>query len=98
MAKVWNIKTTIYSQNKFKKDGTERYRLWIVGVNELHKFLLIIMPFIPVPSMLYKFIILYKDSDLQQRWISEMAANTSFSVQEIEAVIKKRKSELKAFR
>lgn len=98
MAKVWNIETTIYSQNKYKKDGTLRYRLWIVGTKELQKFLLLIMPFIPVPSMLYKFIILYKDSDLQQRWISEMVAHTHYSVQEIEEVIKKRKSELKFFR
>jgi hypothetical protein len=95
--KVWKIKTVIYSQNKFKKDGQERYRLWIVGVSELKKFLRLIIPHIPVSSMLYKVLILYKDSDLQQRWISEIAANSKFSMRVVEDLAKKRKSEIKAF-
>ncbi len=97
MDNVWNIKTVIYSQNKFKKDGLERYRLWIVGVEELKKFLRLIIPHIPVSPMLYKVLIIYKDPDLQQRWISEIAENSNFPIQEIEDLVRERKSQLKAF-
>ena len=47
--------------------------------------------------MLYKVIILYKDSQLQQRWISEIVENSQYTLSEVEAVVQKRKSELKAF-
>lgn len=55
------------------------------------------IPHIPVYSMLYKVIILYKDSQLQQRWISEIVENSQYTLSEVEAVVQKRKSELKAF-
>lgn len=47
--------------------------------------------------MLYKVLILYKDSELQQRWISEIAQNSKYTLSEIQGVVNKRKSELKAF-
>ena len=55
------------------------------------------MPHIPVFSMLYKVLILYKDSGLQQRWISEIADNTAFARADIERLAAERKSNLAAF-
>lgn len=95
LKKVWGINTAIFPVKK--KDGTERYRLWIRSVNDLKAFLKIIIPYIPVKSMLYKVLILYKDSELQQRWISEIAQNSKYTLSEIQGVVNKRKSELKAF-
>lgn len=97
MKKVWNINTSIFPVGKEKKDGSQRYRLWIRSVNELKKFMRIIIPYIPVYSMLYKVIILYKDSQLQQRWISEIVENSQYTLSDVEALVKKRKSELKEF-
>ena len=57
-------KNVQYSKNHY-------YRLWF-GTEELKKWLRIIMPHLPVASMLYKVIIVYKDSLFQQRWISEL--------------------------
>jgi hypothetical protein len=64
------------SQKRFKCYRTQSvsrhyFRLWF-GTEELKKWLRIIMPHLPVASMLYKVIIVYKDSLFQQRWISEL--------------------------
>lgn len=74
-----------------------QYRLWIRSSEELKKFLRIIAPHIVAKDMLYKVLVLYKDPKLQQRWISELAALTSFSEAEITAEVDKRKQTLKAF-
>lgn len=97
MKNIWKIETKIYSLNKIKKDGNERFRLYITSTNELKKFLKIIIPHIPVFSMLSKVLILYKDSELQQRWITEVAENSQFSYQDIQDLVKQRKLEYKAF-
>ncbi len=97
MKKVWGLNTAIHPVGNKKKDGTERYRLWFRSVTDLKNFLRIVIPHIPVYSMLYKVIILYKDSQLQQRWISEIVENSQYTLSEVEAVVQKRKSELKAF-
>lgn len=97
MKKVWNINTKIFPVGKLRKDGGQRYRLWIRSVKELKKFFRIIIPYIPVYSMLYKVTILYKNSELQQRWISEIVDNSKFSLEQVETLVKLRKSELKAF-
>jgi len=71
------------------------YRLWF-STEELKKWLRLIMPHIPVPSMLYKVILIYKHSLLQQRWISEVKlALPRFraQIEEIEAHMLKRCSE-----
>lgn len=94
---VWSINTSVHSVGKIKKDGTPRYRLWIRSPNELKKFFKIIIPYIPVSSMLYKVVMLYKDSELQQRWISEIVNGSRFSFTEVENIVAIRKSELKAF-
>ena len=98
LKKVWNIEVKIISTNKLKKNGKLSYRLWIRNHLELRKFLKIIIPFIPVKSMLYKVLLLWKDPDLQQRWISEVEKLSYFDKDVICQVIKERKESLKYFR
>lgn len=70
---VWGIKTRIsYCMKKY-------FRLYIDSSEELKKFLRIILPYIPVENMLPKVILLYKDLNLQQRWISEVCSLSKFS-------------------
>lgn len=77
---VWGI-TTIVAPVGRKRDGKqeEYWRIWIRSSEELKKFLRIILPYIPVPNMLQKTILLYKDSQFQQRWISEVINLSQFS-------------------
>ena len=77
---VWHIRT-IVAPIKREYGGTNReyWRIWIRSQEELKKFLRIILPYIPVPSMLRKTILLYKDSQFQQRWISEIIHLSRFS-------------------
>lgn len=51
------------------------YRLWF-GTEELKKFLRIILPAIPA-CMVRKVLLLYKDAEFQQRWISEILDKNS---------------------
>lgn len=69
---VWRIKTRV------RKVMGSYYRLYIDSSEELKKFLRIILPYIPVSGMLQKIILLYKDFDLQQRWISEVFRLSKF--------------------
>ena len=79
LLKVWKIKVAIGKiTREWSGKKTEYYRLWIRSSEELKKFLRIIMPEIKIASMLPKIIILYKDSELQQRWISEIVEKTKF--------------------
>lgn len=71
----------------------EYFRLWFTN-EELKKWLCLLMPHIPVPSMVYKWFLVYKDSQFQQRWISEMkqvlrTKDPSF-VEALEAIEKKK--------
>lgn len=91
LQKVWGIEAKIYQTNK------NYYRTYLNREN-LIKFLRLILPYIPVKSMLYKATLLYKDEVLQQRWISEMQNLTSFSLIEIVELIESRKAQLKYFR
>lgn len=93
---VWKVRTAI---GKVKRRGNrEHYRLWIRSSEELKKFLQIILPYIPIKSMLYKVLILYKDSQFQQRWISEVVKLSKFSEKEVKKCILERKSRKKHFR
>lgn len=75
LQKVWNVNATVAPIRRDRKYGNyskqEYFRLWF-STNELKKFLRIIMPYIPVSSMIYKTILVYKDFQFQQRWISEV--------------------------
>jgi hypothetical protein len=72
---VWGIYVHVGAIKRDRKDGhyskSHYYRLWF-GTEELKKWLRIIMPHLPVASMLYKVIIVYKNSLFQERWISEL--------------------------
>jgi len=58
----------------------------------------IILPYLQVESMLPKVILLYKDSQLQQRWISEIVNRTGFSQSIVEKYLVEKKEKWKHFR
>lgn len=75
LGSVWGIYAHVGAIKRNRKYGNYSqsyyYRLWF-GTEELTKWLRIIMPSIPVASMLYKVILVYNHSLFQQRWISEV--------------------------
>jgi len=96
---VWNVRVSI--AKTFRIHGGERreyYRLWLRSSEELQKFLRIILPHIKVASMLPKVLLLYKDCELQQRWISEVSILTGFSQQIVENYVQEKKKKWKHFR
>lgn len=94
---VWKIQTHV---GKISLTGrrSQQYRLWMRSTEELKKFLRIILPYIPAASMLPKVILLYKDSQLQQRWISEVSGLTLFSQEVIERYLAEKRAKWKLFR
>ena len=55
-------------------------------------------PYLRVVSMLSKVILLYKDQNLQKRWISEVCKLTKFSRQIIEKHLVKKRQKWQIFR
>lgn len=96
---VWKINVTIGKITR-NRDGVIHtyYRLWIRSSDELQKFLRIILPYIEVPSMLPKVLLLYKDSQLQQRWISEVCQLTGFTEATVKKYVAEKKTKWRAFR
>lgn len=92
--KVWQIRVRIGKTRR--KRGY--YRLFIRSTEMLKKFLKIILPHISVEQMLPKVIILYKDSQLQQRWISEVLQLTGFKKEIIEKYLKEKQNKWRNFR
>src|SRR3989344_7224123 len=92
LKKVWGITTTVFRTQK------GHYRLIIHSSQDLQKFLRIILPHISVASMLPKVLLLYKDSELQQRWISEVENLTQFSRETIEKYLLEKRQKWKKFR
>jgi len=88
---IWKIRTRIGRRGKY-------YQLRIYSTEELKKFLGLILPHLSVANMLPKVIILYKDQNLQKRWISEVCEKTKFSPQLIEKYLKKKKKKWRNFR
>jgi LAGLIDADG DNA endonuclease family len=71
----WGIHCKIIEnpvKNKHKETIRVDYRLRFSTFENLQAFFRLILPFIPVPSMLYKIMICYDDPIYQQRWISEV--------------------------
>jgi len=96
---VWNIDVKVASVKKPQGGKQESYfRLWLRSTEELKKFLRIILPHVEVEEMLPKAILLYKDDQLQQRWISEIASNSKFSRETIEKYVSLKKNKWKNFR
>lgn len=95
MEVVWKVRMHGGPIARIRDSKLTRYwRLWL-STEELKKFLRIILPYVPVSGMLYKFVLLYKDSQLQQRWISEMESLSGFSRGAIENAYAKRISNCK---
>ncbi len=96
---VWNVRAVVAPVGR-KRDGThEQYwRLWIRSQEELKKFLRIIVPHIPVPSMLGKVILLYKDPQFQERWISEVVERSTFPPSVVMAEYEKKRARWTCFR
>lgn len=97
LRKVWGLDPRIGSVSK-QGPRADQYRLWFRSTEGLKKLLRIILPHVPVPSMLYKVLMLYKDPELQQRWISEVCERTGFEREVVEEVVKERKRKLAIFR
>lgn len=91
----WNIKTIIKTVQKKNDQLSCRFRIWI-NTDELKKMLRLVAPSVP-KSMLYKVLILYKNSELQQRWISEIVDLTKFSMEEVTKIVNERKDRLKHY-
>lgn len=99
LAGVWKVRSVVAPVERKRKEAQKEYwRLWIRSTDELKKFLRIILPYIPVASMLPKVLLLYKDSQLQQRWISEVFASSNFSRETIEEYVNVKKAKWKQFR
>lgn len=96
---VWDIKVHIGKIKRIYDGKTkEYYRLWIRSSEELMKLLRLILPHIKVASMLPKVLLLYRNSDLQQRWISEVSRLTGFTGAIVEKYVAEKKSKWRAFR
>jgi hypothetical protein len=96
---VWDIHTVVAPiRRKYNGEQRQYWRIWIRSQEELKKFLRIILPYIPVPSMLQKTIILYKDSQFQQRWISEVIHLSRFSRSVVLAEYEKKRARWKDYR
>lgn len=78
--KVWGVQTKVAPANA---KHPEKVRLWFRSTNQLKKFLTIILPYLAVKQMIPKFILLYHDRQLQQRWISEVANLSKFSLSQV---------------
>lgn len=95
---VWKIETKIGVLTRtYKGQSKQVFRLYLNN-KALQKFLCLIMGYAPIPSMIYKYCLLYKDPNLQQRWISEMLIHFPNWENEIRQTIKNRKLKLKYFR
>jgi hypothetical protein len=95
--KVWGLNTRI---GRVSQEGprSDQHRLWWRSQEDLQKFLRIILPHVPVASMLKKVLLLYKDPDLQQRWISEVCPATGFPESVVETKVAEQKAKLACFR
>lgn len=77
---VWHVHTVVGPKNK----ANSQFRLWFRSTEQLQSFLRIILPYIAVEQMIPKFILLYHNRQLQQRWISEVVAISGFSQEIVE--------------
>jgi len=80
LKKVWRIQTAAASKSKKEPN---RLRLWFRSSEQLQSFLRIILPHLVVADMIPKFLLLYHNSQLQQRWISEVSRLSGFSLAKV---------------
>lgn len=99
LSKKRQIKVKIAKTNRnWNGKKIEYYRLWIRSGEELKKLLRLILPHIKVASMLPKVLLLYRNHELQQRWISEVSSLTGFSEKIVQKYVNEKKSRWKNFR
>lgn len=67
LAVVWKIEVQLGILNRNLGGKSKKYFRLYFNTTSLKSFFRIIMPCIPVPSMIYKYCLLYKDTELQQR-------------------------------
>lgn len=96
LKKTWNVQGAVRAIRSTER-GIIQYRLWIDSTNELKRFLRIILPHIPVTSMIPKVLLLYRDTQLQERWISEIN-RSSFGPGVVKNHLRKKKMKWQAFR
>lgn len=72
---VWSIHVTIIKLSKEYKGVQKVYYRLVFSTIELKKFFKIFLHLIPIPEVLYKVAIRYKDPIFQQRWTSELISS-----------------------
>ncbi len=85
---VWHIETTVAPKNRQKPD---RVRLWLNSAEQLQSFLRIILPHLAVEQMIPKFLLLYHNHQLQQRWISEVVNLSGFPEEVVQKYYEQKK-------
>lgn len=95
---VWKIETHVGAVGR-KRSGTRPayFRLWF-STEELKKFLRLTLPYFKIESLLPKMILLYKDPELLQRWISEVATLSGIPLQTVERSVEEKKRKWKRYR
>lgn len=96
---AWGVEVHIAPISRLH-DGKQKqyYRLWFRSSEQLIKFFKIILPWVKVETMLPKVLLLYRDSQLQQRWISEVGKLTGFSENIVSKYVSEKKLKWKNFR
>lgn len=95
LRKVWQVDTTLAPGNK---KTPHQVRLWFRSTAQLQKFLRIILPFLKVKSMIPKFVLLYHNQQLQQRWISEVSKLSNFPLSVIMQYYHQKKAKWKKYK
>jgi len=94
---VWELNPRI-SRVSTTGPRSNQYRIWLRSKEDLEKFLRIILPHMAVPAMLKKVLLLDRDPEVQQRWISEVSQATGFSDMLIRTCVQEQKAKLARFR
>ena len=95
LKKVWQVDTAVAPGSK---KTPHQLRLWFHSSEQLQKFLRIILPYLKVKSMIPKFILLYHNQQLQQRWISEVSKLSKFSLLVVNKYYHLKKEKWKKYR
>ncbi len=95
---VWKVNAHVGTVGS-KRGGTRStyYRLWF-STEELKKFLRIILPHFKTASLLPKMILLYRDPELLQRWISEIVTLSGLPEQTVKMFVKEKQEKWKQYR
>lgn len=95
---VWKVNAHVGAVGP-KRGGTKAtyWRLWF-STEELKKFLRIILPSFKTPTLLSKMILLYRDPELLERWISEVVTLSGISEQTVKKFVEEKQEKWKHYR